>query len=226
MAVFGSSEPVPGDPLYEQARRLGTLLAGAGHSVVTGGYGGVMQAACQGAREAGGRTLGIGCAIFTDRTPNPYLDDTVIAPDLFDRTRDGRILQRAFGGHTWKRLAHVGDRTGLEMIRTLQDRGVHQGIDVYMECAIIKLFMDGGKICGTIVRTFDDSGEYESPNKGKRLVLGMEAKGDGHYRGNVWRPSNDKIYVGKIDLSGNKLKLRGCVAGGLICSKQTWTRVQ
>ena len=46
---------------------------------------------------------------------------------LFDRTPDGRILQRAFGGHTWKRLAHVGDRTGLEMIRTLQDRGVHPG---------------------------------------------------------------------------------------------------
>src|SRR5437867_4969783 len=67
---------------------------------------------------------------------------------LFDRTSDGRILQRAFGGHTWKRLAHVGDRTGLEMIRTLQDRGVHQGIDVYMECAVTRLFVDGGRIAG------------------------------------------------------------------------------
>ena len=67
---------------------------------------------------------------------------------LFDRTTDGRILQRAFGGHTYKRLAHVGDRTGLEMIRTLQDRGVHQGFDVYMECTITKLFLDGGKIAG------------------------------------------------------------------------------
>src|SRR6266508_1496369 len=63
---------------------------------------------------------------------------------VFDRTTDGRILQRAFGGHTWKRLAHVGDRTGLEMIRTLQERGVHQGIDVYMECTITHLFTDGG----------------------------------------------------------------------------------
>ncbi len=67
---------------------------------------------------------------------------------LFDRTADGRILQRAFGGHTWKRLAHVGDRTGLEMIRTLQDRGVHQGIDVYMECTVTRLFTEGGRIAG------------------------------------------------------------------------------
>jgi succinate dehydrogenase / fumarate reductase flavoprotein subunit len=69
---------------------------------------------------------------------------------LFDRTPDGRILQRAFGGHTWKRLAHVGDRTGLEMIRTLQDRGVHQGLDVYMECTISKLFKDGDRIAGAL----------------------------------------------------------------------------
>lgn len=63
---------------------------------------------------------------------------------LFDRTSEGKILQRAFGGHTYKRLSHVGDRTGLEMIRTLQDKGVHMGIDVYMECTIIKLLKDGG----------------------------------------------------------------------------------
>ena len=69
---------------------------------------------------------------------------------LFDRTPDGRILQRAFGGHTWKRLAHVGDRTGLEMIRTLQDKGVHQGLDVYMECTVTKLFTDGGRIAGVL----------------------------------------------------------------------------
>ena len=55
---------------------------------------------------------------------------------VFDRTNDGGILQRNFGGHTYPRLAHVGDRTGLEMIRTLQDRGVHQGIDVFMECTL------------------------------------------------------------------------------------------
>jgi succinate dehydrogenase / fumarate reductase flavoprotein subunit len=67
---------------------------------------------------------------------------------LFDRTENGDILQRAFGGHTFKRLCHVGDRTGLEMIRTLQDRGVQQGIDVYMECAVTRLLTDGGRVTG------------------------------------------------------------------------------
>jgi succinate dehydrogenase / fumarate reductase, flavoprotein subunit len=67
---------------------------------------------------------------------------------LFDRTRDGRILQRAFGGHTFKRLCHVGDRTGLEMIRTLQDRGVQMGFDVYMECAVTRLLKDSDRVAG------------------------------------------------------------------------------
>jgi succinate dehydrogenase / fumarate reductase, flavoprotein subunit len=69
---------------------------------------------------------------------------------IFDRTADGNILQRAFGGHTYKRLCHVGDRTGLEMIRTLQDRGVQQGFDVYMECTIVRLLTEGGRCCGAI----------------------------------------------------------------------------
>ena len=69
---------------------------------------------------------------------------------LFDRTTSGDILQRAFGGHTYKRLCHVGDRTGLEMIRTLQDRGVHLGIDVFMECAITKLLKDGDRVSGAL----------------------------------------------------------------------------
>jgi succinate dehydrogenase / fumarate reductase flavoprotein subunit len=67
---------------------------------------------------------------------------------LFDRTEGGDILQRAFGGHTFKRLCHVGDRTGLEMIRTLQDRGVQQGIDVYMECTVTRLLTDNGRVAG------------------------------------------------------------------------------
>jgi succinate dehydrogenase / fumarate reductase, flavoprotein subunit len=69
---------------------------------------------------------------------------------LFDRTQDGQILQRAFGGHTFRRLCHVGDRTGLEMIRTLQDRGVSMGFDVYMECTILRLLTDGGRCAGAI----------------------------------------------------------------------------
>jgi succinate dehydrogenase / fumarate reductase flavoprotein subunit len=67
---------------------------------------------------------------------------------LFDRTDDGQILQRAFGGHTFKRLCHVGDRTGLELIRTLQDRGVQAGIDVFMECTITRLIKDGDRVAG------------------------------------------------------------------------------
>src|SRR5919106_900962 len=67
---------------------------------------------------------------------------------LFDRTSDGRILQRNFGGHAYPRLAHVGDRTGLEMIRTLQDYGVHRGIDVFMETTVASLLTDDGRVCG------------------------------------------------------------------------------
>ncbi len=67
---------------------------------------------------------------------------------LFDRTTDGRILQRNFGGHKYPRLAHVGDRTGLEMIRTLQDYGIHQGMEVYMEHAIVALLKDGDRVVG------------------------------------------------------------------------------
>src|SRR3954466_12381049 len=67
---------------------------------------------------------------------------------LFDRTKDGRILQRNFGGHRYPRLAHVGDRTGLEMIRTLQDHGIHQGIEVHMEHTVLSLLKDGERISG------------------------------------------------------------------------------
>src|ERR1700746_3231229 len=67
---------------------------------------------------------------------------------MFDRTKDGRILQRNFGGHRYARLAHVGDRTALERIRTLQDHGIHLGIDVHMECTILDLMKDSGRVAG------------------------------------------------------------------------------
>ena len=67
---------------------------------------------------------------------------------VFDRTKDGRILQRNFGGHRYPRLAHVGDRTGLEMIRTLQDHGIHTGMEVHMECTVLTLLVDSGRIAG------------------------------------------------------------------------------
>jgi succinate dehydrogenase / fumarate reductase flavoprotein subunit len=71
---------------------------------------------------------------------------------LFDRTPDGRINQRPFGGHTYSRLAHVGDRTGLEMIRVLQDKAVHSGgsLEVHMECTIVRVFVVGGRIAGAL----------------------------------------------------------------------------
>ena len=69
---------------------------------------------------------------------------------VFDRTDDGRILQRNFGGHKYPRLAHVGDRTGLEIIRTLQDHAVYQPIDVHMECTIVSLLKDGNRIAGAL----------------------------------------------------------------------------
>jgi succinate dehydrogenase / fumarate reductase flavoprotein subunit len=69
---------------------------------------------------------------------------------LFDRTKDGKILQRNFGGHRYPRLAHVGDRTGLEMIRTLQDHGIHQGIDVHMESTVVSLLKDDGRVAGAL----------------------------------------------------------------------------
>jgi len=84
----------------------------------------------------------------------------------------------------------------------------------------------GSNICGTISRTFNEAGEYKSPNLGKQIVRNMASEGGGNYRGRVWRPSNDKIYLGKIALNGDSLRLSGCVAGGLLCSKQTWSRLK
>ena len=78
---------------------------------------------------------------------------------VFDRTKTGLINQRNFGGHRYPRLAHVGDRTGLEIIRTLQDHGIHQGIDVYMECTGLDLIKDEDRISG-MVAMWRDSGEF------------------------------------------------------------------
>ena len=69
---------------------------------------------------------------------------------VFDRTADGRILQRNFGGHRYPRLAHVGDRTGLELIRTLQDYGIHRGIDVHMEFTVVSLLVSDGRATGVV----------------------------------------------------------------------------
>src|SRR5882672_10574018 len=78
---------------------------------------------------------------------------------VFDRTPDGRILQRNFGGHRYPRLAHVGDRTGLEMIRTLQDHGIHKGIDVFMECTVVRLLKERNRICDAFAY-YSDRGRF------------------------------------------------------------------
>ena len=92
--------------------------------------------------------------------------------------------------------------------------------------AHVKMTPCGGAICGTIQRTFNASGEYKSENIGKQLVIDMKPDGSGKYAGKVWRPSTNKISIGKMTVAGNSLKLSGCVAGGLLCSKQDWQRVQ
>ncbi len=88
---------------------------------------------------------------------------------LFDRTDDGRILQRNFGGHRYPRLAHVGDRTGLEIIRTLQNHGIHQGVEVYMECTVVELMKDGDRISGAL-GYWRESGAFVE-FKAKAIVL-------------------------------------------------------
>ncbi len=109
---------------------------------------------------------------------------------VFDRTKEGKILQRAFGGHTYKRLCHVGDRTGLELIRTLQDRGIHQGIKVYMECTITKLLKDGDKIAGAF-GYFREDGRYVV-FKSKAIVFATGGVGRSYLvTSNSWEYSGD-----------------------------------
>jgi uncharacterized protein (DUF2147 family) len=91
--------------------------------------------------------------------------------------------------------------------------------------AHVKMEQCGAAVCGVIARTFDSTGEYKSENLGKKLVIDMKPEGNGRYAGQVWRPSNNKIYIGKMEVSGNSLKLQGCVAGGLLCSSQQWSRL-
>jgi succinate dehydrogenase / fumarate reductase flavoprotein subunit len=91
---------------------------------------------------------------------------------VFDRTRDGRILQRPFGGHTHPRLAHVGDRTGLEMIRTLQDRTVASGVTVYMECTVTRLLTSGDRVAGAIGYWRQDGQPVVFPAKAIVLATG------------------------------------------------------
>ena len=111
---------------------------------------------------------------------------------LFDRTKDGLILQRDFGGHRYARLAHVGDRTGLEMIRTLQQHAVHQGIDVYMECNVQRLLQDGDRVCGAF-GYWRESGKFVV-FKSKAVVLATGGIGKAwKFTSNSWEYTGDGV---------------------------------
>src|SRR5207237_419129 len=109
---------------------------------------------------------------------------------VFDRTPDGRILQRNFGGHKYPRLAHVGDRTGLEMIRTLQDHGIHKGIEVYMECTVVRLLKDGDRVAGALAY-YRDRGRFVL-FKAKAVVLATGGVGKAYkITSNSWEYTGD-----------------------------------
>jgi succinate dehydrogenase / fumarate reductase flavoprotein subunit len=109
---------------------------------------------------------------------------------VFDRTKDGRILQRNFGGHRYPRLAHVGDRTGLEMIRTLQDHGVHQGIQVYMECTVTRVLKDGARVAGVLA--YDRERGYLRVFRAKAIVLATGGIGRAYrITSNSWEYTGD-----------------------------------
>jgi succinate dehydrogenase / fumarate reductase flavoprotein subunit len=109
---------------------------------------------------------------------------------LFDRTDDGRILQRNFGGHKYPRLAHVGDRTGLEMIRTLQDHGIHRGLDVHMELTVVSLLSDGPRVIGAVA--YDrERGRFRA-FKAKATVLATGGLGRAYrVTSNSWEGTGD-----------------------------------
>jgi succinate dehydrogenase / fumarate reductase flavoprotein subunit len=110
---------------------------------------------------------------------------------LFDRTKDGRILQRDFGGHRYARLAHVGDRTGLELIRTLQQRAVALDIDVFMECKVLRLLKDGDGVVSTAVGYWRPSGDIVTFNA-KAFVLATGSIGKSWlYTSNSWESTGD-----------------------------------
>jgi succinate dehydrogenase / fumarate reductase, flavoprotein subunit len=114
---------------------------------------------------------------------------------VFDRTKDGRILQRNFGGHKYPRLAHVGDRTGLEMIRTLQDHGVHQGIEVYMEHTVLSLLKDGDRVIGAFAYE-RERGRFKI-FRAKAIVLATGGIGRAYkITSNSWESTGDGLALG------------------------------
>ncbi len=92
--------------------------------------------------------------------------------------------------------------------------------------AYVQIKPCGANFCGDIARTFKDGTEYKASTIGRQIVIDMAPQGGGKYKGKVWRPANNKIYLGKITLNGDQMALAGCVAGGLFCKSQQWVRLK
>lgn len=92
--------------------------------------------------------------------------------------------------------------------------------------AHVRISPCGDAFCGMITRSFKGKAEIKSPNTGKKIVIDMVPQGDGNYTGKVLRPADNKIYNGKAKVRGSSMSLSGCVAGGLICKSQTWTKTK
>ena len=113
---------------------------------------------------------------------------------VFDRTKEGLISQRNFGGHRYPRLAHVGDRTGLELIRTLQDHGIHQGIDFHMECTALRLLKDGDRIAG-VLAYYRETGRFLLL-RARAVILATGGAGKAwRVTSNSWEYTGDGTYL-------------------------------
>ncbi|MDX1477337.1 MAG: fumarate reductase/succinate dehydrogenase flavoprotein subunit [Saprospiraceae bacterium] len=113
---------------------------------------------------------------------------------VFDRTKDGLIHQRNFGGHRYPRLAHVGDRTGLELIRTLQDHGIHQGFDVHMECTALEILKDGDRVAG-VIGYWRETGRFVL-FKAKAIILATGGAGKAwKVTSNSWEYTGDGLHM-------------------------------
>jgi uncharacterized protein (TIGR00730 family) len=149
IAVFGSAEPLPGSADYDRAYRVGRQLAEAGFGLITGGYGGVMEAASQGARDGGGRSVGVACSVFGDRETNPYLDQVIPTADLMLRTRE--LIETASGFVVLPGKA--GTLAELAQLWALERAGCLAGRPVILL----------GRHWKTLLEALGESGMLESP---------------------------------------------------------------
>src|ERR687896_422525 len=171
-------------PEYE-THDVDVAVVGAGGA----GLRAAIEASAQGARTA------LVCKSLLGKAHTVMAEGGIAAALGHVYTEDGRILQRDFGGHRYARLAHVGDRTGLEMIRTLQNHAVHKGIDVFMECTIHRLMKDGERVAGAF-GYWRETGRFVL-FKAKAVVLATGGLGKIYkITSNSWEYTGDGIAMG------------------------------